>query len=218
MSQGQIFKASCIELGTPYEARSYLHYQAKIQIWEWEREIYFWEENDWWNLIYKPMLGILPLLDITLSVRVSLFLLFFSLSIVFAVCVLAFFFLYLPSFFFFSPFVCTPSIYGEIPKKLFPYFSLNWSDHGAVFVSFSFTTPNFLLNRCPLFSFSGLLSPNRVPYFLVVPLPCSLYSLFFFNLICVYLLLLDYAAGYERGSYYYHTSFFFFFFLFCSIG
>ena len=43
-------------------------------------------------------------------------------------------------------------------------------------------------------------------------------AFFFFNLICVYLLLLDYAAGYERGSYYYHTSFFFFFFLFCSIG
>ena len=38
MSQGLIFKASCIELGTPYETRSYLHYQAKIQIWEWGRE------------------------------------------------------------------------------------------------------------------------------------------------------------------------------------
>ena len=44
-----------------------------------------------------------------------------------------------------------------------------------------FPSPNFMLSHCPLFSFSGLLSPNRVPYFPVVPLSCSLSSLFFFR-------------------------------------
>ena len=140
----------------------------KIQIWEWERELYFREENDWWNLIYKPMLGILPLLDITLSIRVFFFSLSFFLSIVFAVCVLTLFFYIclLFSFSFFS-FVCTPSIYREIPKKLFPYFSLNWSDHGAVFVNFSSTAPNFLLSRDPFFSFFSLLF---VSYLFKLPL------------------------------------------------
>ena len=92
----------------------------------------------------------------------------FFLSIVFAVCVLTFFFYIclLFSFSFFS-FVCTPSIYREIPKKLFPYFSLNWSDHGAVFVSFSSTAPNFLLSRDPFFSFFSLLF---VSYLFKLPL------------------------------------------------
>ena len=57
------------------------------------------------------MLGILPLLDITLSVRVSLFLLFFSLSIVFAMCVLVFFFCICLPFFFFP--LCVPPLFIE---------------------------------------------------------------------------------------------------------
>ena len=45
-SEGLVSKASCMELETPHETRSYLHYQAKIQIWEWGRER-FREEKDW---------------------------------------------------------------------------------------------------------------------------------------------------------------------------
>ena len=38
-------------------------------------------------------------------------------------------------------------------------------------------------------------------------------AFFFFNLICVYLLLLDYAAGYERGSYYYYYYYYYYYIL-----
>ena len=49
----------------------------------------------------------------------------FSLCLCF-VCVLALFFMYMPFFLF----LCVPlSIYKEIPKKPFPYFSLNWLFH-----------------------------------------------------------------------------------------
>ena len=51
----------------------------------------------------KPMLGILPLLDITLSVRATLF---FLLSIVFVVCVLALFFCICLPFFSLLPLSC----------------------------------------------------------------------------------------------------------------
>ena len=83
---------------------------------------------------------------------------FFSSLYMSLLCVCTFsFFVYLVSPFFFLLFFlfpCVPlSIYREIPKKLFPYFSLNWSDHGAVFVSFPSTTPNFMLSRHPLFGF-----------------------------------------------------------------
>ena len=89
-----------MELGTSHETWSYLHYQAKIQIWEWGRER-FREEKDRWNPIYKPMLHIPPLLDVTFSIRASLF--FFSLCLC-CVCVLAlFFFFFCISIFF--PFV-----------------------------------------------------------------------------------------------------------------
>ena len=99
------------------------------------------------------MLRIPPLLDVTLSVLPLFF--FFSLCHC-SVCVLSLFLCISLAlfFFFFFLFPCVPfSIYREIPKKLFPYFSLNWSDHGAVFVSFPSTTPNFMLSRHPLFSF-----------------------------------------------------------------
>ena len=100
------------------------------------------------------MLRIPPLLDVTLSV---LPLFFFFFLCLYSVCVLSLFLcISLALFFFFCLvlFPCVPlSIYREIPKKLFPYFSLNWSDHGAVFVSFPSTTPNFMLSCHPLFSF-----------------------------------------------------------------
>ena len=132
---------------------------------------------------------------------------------VFAVCVCTCsLFVSMLSFFF--SFACTPSIYREIPKKLFPYFSLNWSDHGVVFVSFSSTAPNFMLSHDPFFSFFSLLFFSflfKLPLFSLTPplfrptftKPCSLLSgdatslftfqllfLFLFYLICVYLLLL----------------------------
>ena len=37
-SQRLWYKTSCMELGTSRETQSYLHYQTKIQIWEWGRE------------------------------------------------------------------------------------------------------------------------------------------------------------------------------------
>ena len=78
---------------------------------------------------------------------------FFSSLYVFTLCVY-FLFLCILLALFFVLFPCVPlSIYREIPKKLLPYFSLNWSDHGVVFVSFPSTTPNFMLSRHPLFSF-----------------------------------------------------------------
>ena len=80
-------------------------YQAKIQMWEWGRERFL--RRKWLMKSHnKPMLGILPLLDITLSVRASLF--FFCPCLRY-VCVLALFFVYRASL----------SIYREIPKKLY---------------------------------------------------------------------------------------------------
>ena len=110
------------------------------------------------------LLRISPLLDVALFVCASLFCLL-SMSLP-CVCALALFFLF---HFFSSPFFSFvyPSIYREIPKKLFPYFSLNWSDHGAVFVNFSSTAPNFLLSRDPFFSFFSLLF---VSYLFKLPL------------------------------------------------
>ena len=142
-SQGLVFKASCMELGTFHETRSYLHYQAKFQICEWGRER-FWEEKDRWNPIYKPMLGILPLLDVTLSGRAFFFFLL-SISLL-CVCTCSLF-VYLPSFFC----VCSP-IYKGIEKQFSPFFAPNWSIHGAVWVSFSSTIPNFMVSRAPLFA------------------------------------------------------------------
>ena len=99
----------------------------------------------------KPMLRIPPLLVVTLSVRAFLSFFLLSMSLL-CVCTCSLF-VFLPSFSFF--FLCVPlSIYREIPKKLFHYFSLNWSIHRVVFVSFSSTTPNFMFSRDPLFSFS----------------------------------------------------------------
>ena len=56
----------------------------------------------------------------------------------------AFFFFSLPSFLFFFFFPRSSSIYRETPKKLFPYFSHNRSDRGAVFVSIF--PPQFLIS------------------------------------------------------------------------
>ena len=140
-SKGLLYKVSCIELGTPHETKSYLFYHTKIQIWEWGRKR-FWEEEDRWNPIYKPMLSAW-----CYSLYPCLFF-FFSLCLC-SVCVIALFLYFRLSLFFFL-FVCPPSIYRETPKEFFPYFSLNWSDHGAVFSS---TFPNSMLSHDPLFSF-----------------------------------------------------------------
>ena len=156
MSQGLIFKASCIELGTPYETRSYLHYQAKIQIWEWGRERFLRRKGLMKSHIQTYVRYSSSTWYYFLCSSLSLSLSFFFLSLLSLLCVYLFSFSVF-AFLFFFPFVCTPSIYGEIPKKLFPYFSLNWSDHGAVFVRFSSTPPNFMLSRDPFFSFFSLL-------------------------------------------------------------
>ena len=37
-SQGLLYKVLCTGLRTPHKIQSYLHYQMKIIIWEWERE------------------------------------------------------------------------------------------------------------------------------------------------------------------------------------
>ena len=93
------------------------------------------------------------LLDVTLSIRASLLLSLY----VFAMYVLALFlclcllFSLLLFFFFFLSYVLP--LFIETPKELFPYFSLNWSDHGTVFVGFSSTIPYSMLSHDPLFSF-----------------------------------------------------------------
>ena len=102
------------------------------------------EERDWWNPIYKPMLRIFPLLYIALSVFASLFC-----SLCLCCVYICSLFLYLPSFFslpsfLFFFFLVSSSIYRVTPKKLFPYFSHNRSDRGAVFVSFF--PPQFLIS------------------------------------------------------------------------
>ena len=120
----------------------------KIQIWEWGRER-FWEEKDWWNPITN-LCCIFLLCLMLLSLCVPLFFFLLSMSLL-CVCTCSLF-VFLPSFSFF--FLCVPlSIYREIPKKLFHYFSLNWSIHRVVFVSFSSITPNFMFSRDPLLSF-----------------------------------------------------------------
>ena len=81
-SQRLLYKVSCTELGTPHETQSYLHYQTKIIIWEWER---YREERDWWNPVYKSVLRIFPLFYVALSVCASLFCSLY----VFAVCIFA---------------------------------------------------------------------------------------------------------------------------------
>ena len=72
---------------------------------------------------------------------------FFLLSIsLLCVCTCSLF-VYLPSFFC----VCSP-IYRGIEKQFSPFFAPNWSIHGAVWVSFSSTIPNFMVSRAPLFA------------------------------------------------------------------
>ena len=99
-----------------------------------------------------PYTNLCSLLDVILSIRASLL---FSLY-VFAIYVLALFLclclLFLSSFFFFFLSYVLP-LFIETPKELFPYFSLNWSDHGTVFANFSSTIPYSMLSHEPLFSF-----------------------------------------------------------------
>ena len=148
---------------TPHETQSYLHYQTKIQIWEWGRERDR-EERDWWNPIYKPMLHNPPLLDVALSTCASLF---YSLF-VFAVCVYLLSFCVSAFFFLFFFFFCTcplqfieelrssfplllllPDQFMEQSKSVFlPQFLTSWSatPHYFHFSSSWQVTP--LLLRC----------------------------------------------------------------------
>ena len=84
-----------MELGTPHETQPDLFSQTKIQILEWGRER-FWEEEDWWNPIFKPMRsGWCYSLYLCLS--------FVSLLSIFTVCVIALFLYFrLSALFFFS--------------------------------------------------------------------------------------------------------------------
>ena len=122
-SQGLVFKASCMELGTPHETRSYLHYQEKIRFEnEGERDLEkkMTDKIPYSNLCYVFLLYLMLLSLSCLS--------FFSSLYVFALCVyfLSFCVSRQPFYFFHFSFLCVPlSIYREIPKKLFLYFSLN---------------------------------------------------------------------------------------------
>ena len=80
-----------------------------------------------------------------LSLAVPFFFFLLSISLL-CVCTCSLF-VYLPSFFC----VCSP-IYKGIEKQFSPFFAPNWSIHGAVWVSFSSTIPNFMVNRAPLFA------------------------------------------------------------------
>ena len=140
-----------MELRTPHKTQSYLFYRTKIQIWEWGREILRRRG------LMKSNIQTYARCLILLSLSVPLFC-FLSMSLI-CVCTCSLF-VSLPSFFSLFFLTCLPLFierlqrsYRETPKKLFPYFSLNWSDHGAVFINFSSTTPNFMLSRDPLFSF-----------------------------------------------------------------
>ena len=82
--------------------------------------------RDRWNLIYKPMLCIPPLLDVTLSVPASLF----PSLYVFVVCVYLLSFFCLSFFFHFFSLLKAPLIYKETRKPFSPIFSVNWSNHG----------------------------------------------------------------------------------------
>ena len=139
-----------MELESPRETQPYLFSQTKIQIWERGRKR-FREERDWCDIPYTNLCCIFLLCLMLLSLSVPLFFVF-SLCLC-RVCVhlLSFFFFSSSSFFYFFLVRASLSIYREIPKKLLPYFSLNWSDHGGVASVFLFTTPNFMLSRDPLF-------------------------------------------------------------------
>ena len=103
-SQGLLYKASCMELGTPHETQPYLFYQTKI-IWEREREREREREKKKKKkkgtdeIIYTKLRNP-PLFDVALSVHASLFLLSMSLL---CVCTRSLF-VSLPSFFIFPPF------------------------------------------------------------------------------------------------------------------
>ena len=103
-------------------------------------------KKDWWNPIYKPMLRIPPLLDVTLSICASLF---FSSLCLCCVCTCSLF----VSFFYFLFFIfaCSSPIYRGTKKQFFPILALNSSVQGAVWVSFSSIIPNFMVSLAPLF-------------------------------------------------------------------
>ena len=120
----------------------------------------------------------------------------FSSLCVFAVCVLAVFFVFVPFLLFF--FCVTLSIYREIPKKLFPYFPLNWSAHGAVCVSFFSTTPNFMFSRDPLFSvllFLFVLLPFKLPLFSLWHPHFSTFQAYFHQTVFLTLYQLNFTLG-----------------------
>ena len=120
------------------------------------------EERDWWNLVYKPVLCISPLLYVALTVCASLFCSLY----VFVVCEFALFFcicLFFSSlrppfsfpFFFF--YLCVLlSIYREIPKKLF--LVLLSTDQIMEQFSSVFFSPQLLISCSAVTHFSAFFS------------------------------------------------------------
>ena len=105
-----MYKVLCTELGTPHKTQSYLHYQTKIIIWEWEREREI-EKKGTGEISYTNLCCVFLLCFMLLSLSVPLF---FVLSM-FLLCVnllsfsvSAFFFLpsVLPFLFLFFFFTC----------------------------------------------------------------------------------------------------------------
>ena len=214
MSQGLIFKASCIELGTPYETRSYLHYQAKIQIWEWGRERFLRRKGLMKSHIQTYVRYSSSTWYYSLCPSLSLSLLFF-LSLLSLLCVYLFSFSVFAFLFFFFSFVCTPSIYSEIQRSC----SLIFLSTDQIMEQFSSVFPPHLLISCWAvthfsasflfylfrsflnFPFLACDTPTFQLFRSTFTKPCSSLSgdaislftfqlLFLFYLICVYLLLL----------------------------
>ena len=98
-----MYKVLCTELGTPHKTQSYLHYQTKIIIWEWEREREI--EKKWTGEIpYTNLCCVFLLCFMLLLLSVPLFFVLFVFSVcVFALffCICLFFFSFPPSSFFF---------------------------------------------------------------------------------------------------------------------
>ena len=152
------------------------------------------------------MLYIPPLL-VALHLCLCIFFFFLSLS----VCVLLFF-VYLPAVSFYSSCACLSLFIERFQSSR----SLIFLSTDQIVEQFSSVCRPQLLNSCwAVTHFSAF----QAHFHQIVSLTfwwChflirfSVFPFFFlFNLICVYLLLLYWAVGYERGSYYYYTFFFF---------
>ena len=133
---------------------------------------------------------------------------FFFLSL--SLCVLLFF-VYLPAVSFYSSCACLSLFIGRFQSSC----SLIFLSTDQIVEQFSSVFRPQLLNSCWVVThFSAFQTHFHQTvsltfwwcHFLI---RFSVFLFFLFYLICVYLLLLYWAVGYERGSYYYYTFFFF---------